>query len=262
MLRRLDRQTHRPSRVIVVDNHGDLPEIDTAGLGLDDIRVVRRPDNPGYAAAVNEARGAGLPRTLVLTHDAVFGDDLAADLHAALDEHPVAGAVGPVLHWGDDPSRVFSSGGRLTRGGRAWHLTDEPTATREVDWLDGAIVLYAADALDEIGWLDERYFLYFEDVDTSWRLAQAGRTTLIRPNREALQLPGDHTMYLGIRNMTLFAVRARIPLALHLVAVARRVAEEAVAAVLRGRPPHLLDAFRGWRDGRRGVTGHRPKARG
>jgi N-acetylglucosaminyl-diphospho-decaprenol L-rhamnosyltransferase len=55
--------------------------------------------------------------------------------------------------------------------------------------------------------------------------------------------------------MTLFARHAQIPLLPHLGAVARRVAEEAAARVLRGRRPELVAAWRGWRDGRRGRGG-------
>lgn len=257
VLKRLTHQTHQPNHVIVVDNGGDLPETGLPDHQLD-VHLVRRPDNPGYAAAVNVAREHDAARTLVLTHDAVFGDDLAEKLSAALDENPAAGAAAPVLHWADRPGTVFSAGGVLTRGGRAWHRTDSPQQYREVDWVDGAIVMYANDALDQIDWLDERYFLYFEDVDTAYRMSRVGRTTLIVPYEQALQQPGNHTTYLGIRNMTLFARTAAIPFPLHLAAVGRRVLEEAVVALMRRRSPGVVAAYRGWRAGRRGLTGHPP----
>lgn len=250
-------QTLLPAEVIVVDNGGTLDDDTLAGLPLPHLtRLISRPDNPGYGVAVNEARSTASQAVLVLTHDAVFDADLAATLLGALDEVDGSGAAAPVLRFANDRSRVFSAGGRLTSGGRALHLTDDAErAPHPVDWVDGAIVLYRRDALDTIGWLAEHYFLYFEDVDTAWRMSEAGLTTLVVPQAVAFQQPGSHPMYLGIRNMTLYARRAGIPLLPHLAAVSRRVAEEAVVRLLRRRSPELGAAVRGWRDGRRGQGG-------
>lgn len=253
----LATQTIAPSLILVVDNGGTFGTDSLDARNLDSgIVLVSRPDNPGYSAAVNEARRTSSDTVLVLTHDAVFGPELAATLIGALESRPDAGAVAPVLHWVSVPNRVFSAGGFLTRGGRATHLVkvrdSEPYA---VDWVDGAVVLYRRSALQVIDWLDEQYFLYFEDVDTAWRMSRAGLATLIDPNAKARQEPGSHPMRLGIRNMTLFARQAQIPLLLHVGAVARRVGEHAAAEILRRRPPGLLDAWRGWRDGRRGIGG-------
>ena len=66
---------------------------------------------------------------------------------------------------------MFSAGGVLLRTGRASHLTQaRDAAPYPVDWVDGAIVMYAVAALDAISWVDPDYFLYFEDVDTAWRM--------------------------------------------------------------------------------------------
>ena len=259
-LRQLADQTVRPAHVIIVDNAGDLDESLVARSPFaEEALLIRRPGNPGYAAAVNEARAmvrtAALSRLLVLTHDAVFGADLAAQLLAAL-EVPGSGAAVPLLRRASDPERVFSAGGRLTRNGRAWNtVTPEADVPYQVDWADGAIVMYATDALDRIDWLDERYFLYFEDVDTAWRMARVGRRTMLVPTAVAAQDPGAHPMYLGVRNMTLFGRTAGIPTWRSALGVLRRVAEESVFRVIHGRRPDLIEAWRGWRDGRRGLSG-------
>lgn len=256
----LATQTLAPSHVLVVDNGGTLDEnsLSDRGLGVG-IELVRRPDNPGYSAAVNEARRTTTDAVLVLTHDATFDMDLAARLTATLRSSKSVGAAAPVLRWVSSPDRIFSAGGVLTRGGRATHLVEvRDQAPYPVDWVDGAVVLYRRAALETIGWLDETYFLYFEDVDTAWRMSRSGFTTLVDPEAHARQQPGDHPMRLGIRNMTLFAGRAGIPFPLHVAAVARRVAEHAAVQVLRRRSPGLRDAWRGWREGRRGIDGAPP----
>lgn len=266
VLAQLVAQTVQPAHVVLVDNGGDLTEtLLTDSAYADRATFVRRPENPGYSAAVNEARAVvaarGISRLLVLTHDAVFGPGLAQGLSAVFEDDRHPGAVAPLLRLVSRPDRVFSAGGRLTRNGRAWNSVTpaDPSTPYEVDWVDGAVVMYRADALESIDWLDERYFLYFEDVDTSWRLRRAGWTVMVAPRVEARQEPGAHPMYLGIRNMTLFAAVARIGPVRNALGVGRRVAEESVHRLLHRRPPALRDAWRGWRDGRRGVAGH-PKA--
>lgn len=263
VIRQLANQTLPPQVVIVVDNGGTITASDINATVLGDrVVLVPREDNPGYGAAVNEARGrCTSPALLVLTHDASFGSDLAEQLLASLSTNDTAGAVAPVLNWVSNPDSVFSAGGRLSSGGRASNRTSiSSAAAYPVDWVDGAIVMYRVKALDSVEWLAEHYFLYFEDVDTAWRMRQAGWDTLVNPKARALQQPGAHPMYLGIRNMTLFARMARIPFVPHLFAVGYRVAEETAAGLLRKRSPHLIAAWKGWRDGRRGITG-KPKAR-
>lgn len=256
MLDRLSRQTHLPRDVVITDNGGTIRDGDLHDWPLGErTRLISLPENPGYAAAVNAVRGDTAEAVLVLTHDADFDEDLAAQLLGALDGTD-AGATAPVLRWVSDPDVVFSAGGYLTPGGRGGHHTavrsNRPYA---VDWVDGAIVMYRRATLDAIEWISEDYFLYFEDVDTAWRMRRIGADTLVVPTALARQQPGAHPMRLGIRNMTLFARTAGIPVVRQAGAVARRVAEESVAAVLRGRRPHPVQAFLGWRDGRRGITG-------
>lgn len=257
VLDRLAAQTVQPRAVLVVDNGGTLTEHDLAKMPLADrSTLISRPDNPGYGPAVNLARdhldGSAL---LALTHDAVFGPELAASLLGVLEDRR-AGCAGPLLRFAAQPDRVFSAGGRLTPAGRAFHLSaplsPEPYP---VDWLDGAIVMYTAEALDAIGWIDEDYFLYFEDVDTGWRMARAGFRNLVVPGEIAQQQPGEHPVYLGTRNMALFSRKAGIGPLASLGAALRRVGAESLRTLRRGSIPQLGGAWRGWRDGRAGVTG-------
>lgn len=261
VIKRLSEQTVPPERLVVVDNSGDLDEtVLTSSAMADCVTLVRRSDNPGYGAAVNEARSIvhaeGYQNLLVLTHDAEFEADLAERLSAALRGDDAVGAASPMLYWSADRARVFSAGGVLRRTGRASHLTNaRDTAPYQVDWVDGAIVMYSVAALDAISWLDPEYFLYFEDVDTAWRMRSAGWRTIVDPSARAFQQPGAHPMYLGIRNMARFSRNARIPFILSAGGILRRIAEEAVHRALNRRSPEIAQALAGWRDGRAGASG-------
>lgn len=243
--------------MIVVDNGGTFTESDRTAWQLSDRSVlISRPDNPGYGAAVNLARDQiGSSALIVLTHDAVFEPNLAQLLLDALSDETV-GSVGPVLHFANNHDRIFSAGGKLSSAGRASHLTAPVASTPyAVDWVDGAILMFSPRALDSIGWIDEQYFLYFEDVDTSWRLQRAGWRNIIVPDAIAYQQPGAHPPYLGMRNMALFARKAGISRAKHLLAVVPRLARETASRVRRGLRPELGNAIRGLRDGYSGKSG-------
>lgn len=258
VLARLAQQTVLPQRVLVVDNGGTLTEDDLVKMPLADrTKLITRPENPGYGAAVNEARSQlGDHALLVLTHDAMFGNTLAERLLAGFASPPQVGSVGPVLHFVSQPDRLFSAGGRISRGGRAhpWLniRSDQPYA---VDWVDGAIVMFSPTALDAIGWIDEGYFLYFEDVDTGWRLNQAGFTNLIVPTEIAYQEPGGHPMYLGIRNMALFSKKANIAALPAFAAMLYRAGRESIGRLRRGKKVLISEIWHGWRDGRAGISG-------
>lgn len=258
VLERLEAQTVQPRLVLVVDNGGTLAESDLEALPLADrSQLVSRPDNPGYGAAVNEAKDhLGESALLVLTHDAAFGPDLAEQLLGALADRADAGAAAPILRFVSDPDRVFSAGGRLSPSGLASHLPAPLSAAPyPVDWLDGAIVMFTPHALEAIGWIAEEYFLYFEDVDTGWRLARAGLRSLVVPAAVAYQQPGAHPTYLGMRNMALFSRKAGIPAPKSLVAAVRRAGRAGLGRLRRGRSPEFVRAWQGWRDGRAGLSG-------
>lgn len=259
VLARLDAQTLRPVLTVVVDNGGDLVPEDLLEVGGAVPVLISQPSNPGYAAAVNlaveQAKRSDVDRLLVLTHDAVFDPALGSSLCEVLSANDRAGAVAPTLRWVSQPDRVFSAGGMLTRGGRAYHRLDPVGAhPRAVTWVDGAAVMYRVTALDDIGGIDERYFLYFEDVDTGWALSRSGWRTLVTSDI-ARQEPGAHPVRLGLRNMILFVRKAELPRSSAIRAVLRRAVEELVVGVVRDHRLLVLDAWRGVRDGLAGRTG-------
>lgn len=259
VLARLDSQVIPCAQVIIVDNGGDLPEDVLSDVGGRTPVLIRRGDNPGYGAAVNLAlevcEQQGIENLLVLTHDAWFEQNLSARMLNALEHISDVGAVAPTLYWVSRPEVVFSAGGVLTKGGRAYHHVSVPASgLRDVDWVDGAVVMYRTQALREIGGMEEMYFLYFEDVDTGWALKQHGWRTVVLDVRAA-QEPGAHPLRLGVRNMALFARKAGLGRVRSTFAVGRRAAEELIVAWRRTGNVPAREAWNGWRDARAGRTG-------
>jgi GT2 family glycosyltransferase len=120
----------------------------------------------------------GASRVLLLTQDVRLRDGAVGALMAAGDRHPEYGVLGPVL-WLRDAMSVFSYGGRRgRRGGWVEHIRDAAPPSDDgiahCDWVDGAALLIRRDALEHVGLLDERLFIYFEETDLCLRITRAG----------------------------------------------------------------------------------------
>lgn len=200
-----------PLALVVVDNGST----DGAPERLRDARpeasVLMLSENKGYGGAVNAAcvgLGPEIDWILVANPDVELGRGSVDELLDELDRHDDVAAVGP--HIADAAGRTYPSARRFpsfTDGighallvriwpGNPWsrHYLQTSTAVepRDVDWLSGACILLRRSAFDEVGGFDERYFMYFEDVDLCFRLGQAGWRRRYRPSSEIMHV-GAHS---------------------------------------------------------------------
>jgi len=132
------------------------------------------PENRGFAAGVNpairQAMDAGATEVLVINNDAVVDGDSIDALHQELFNDPALGLVGPRICHPD--GEVESAGGHFNPLlGMTSHALREDTDPDFVTW---ACVLIRREALEQVGLLDEDFFMYWEDVDFSVRLKSAG----------------------------------------------------------------------------------------
>ncbi|HEY8001675.1 MAG: glycosyltransferase family 2 protein [Vicinamibacteria bacterium] len=166
-------------RIIVVDNDSSDRTRDLAAdAGFE---VHRQATNMGFAAAANVgARLSDTPVFALLNPDVRVADLGGVARLAAQLVDPQVGAVAPglVLRDGslqDSARRVPTPTDLIVR-----RFADrQPDAVRattpvDVDWAVGACLLLRRSAFDRVNGFDERYFLYFEDVDLGVRLRAAG----------------------------------------------------------------------------------------
>ena len=258
------RQTHPPTDVYVVDNSASVSTLMLPEKIENKVTVISATHNGGYAFAVNLVREyitvSEVSHLLVATQDVLWQDDTLAELAAASLSNDSAACVGPVLNYRSDHSKLFSQGGVMGFGGRNVHirsnsLLDHPL---EVEWLDGAVMFLDVDSLNSVGWLDEGYFLYYEEVDLCHRLrTKLGQKILLVPRAIAYQEPGNYTPYLRLRNQILFWKKNHGGWQI-LPAIAYQFLRTSARAVLKRQPRNIGWAIRGIIDGGRGAGGKPP----
>lgn len=178
--------------LIVVDNASPDRTIAAIKQEFAAVRLVRNPRNLGFAAANNLGMRLSAGRYVVLLNpDTLLRDDALSALVRWLDTHPNVGAVGPQLlrpdgtpqpySYGDTPTPGYLLRRRLRRLVRRdlhdWHGSQP----QHVDWVAATCIVVRRAALEAAGLLDERFFLYFEDVDWGMRINQAGWPVMFLP---------------------------------------------------------------------------------
>jgi N-acetylglucosaminyl-diphospho-decaprenol L-rhamnosyltransferase len=197
--------------VVVVDNASSDGSARTAAEAFPRAKVIETGTNRGFAAGVNVGIGeTSAPFVFVLNPDAFVWEGTLEGFAKLAAERPRAGAIGPLIRnedgtiypsprvqpgigvavghaflaplWPDNPwSRRYRMAG--------WDRSSE----REVDWISGSAFLLRRAALDEVGLLDERFFLYAEEVDLFRRLRDAGWTIVFTPELEVVHVGGVST---------------------------------------------------------------------
>ncbi|MGI8512193.1 MAG: glycosyltransferase family 2 protein [Solirubrobacteraceae bacterium] len=187
------------AEVWVVDNASTDGSPEEVADRFEWVTLVAAGENLGFGAAVNHVAARTQTEFIAPANADVALEPGALELLlAAAAAHPEAGAVAPRLVLADGttqhsvhpfPSLTAASvlnlglvrllprlGDRLCLHG-AW----DPDRPREVDWALGAFLLVRRSAWDEVGGFDTAQWMYTEDLDLGWRLAQAGRPTRYVP---------------------------------------------------------------------------------
>lgn len=192
-LQRLSRPTALQQQIIVVDNASRDGSADMVEREFPDVELVRNSDNRGFAAANNQAFLLAKGRQIGLINpDALIEPEVIERAVRRLDVSPTIGAVGGRILGPDgtvQPSaRCFPTpldevlvltglaarypnSRFFGRFDRTWADVGE---SAPVDWVPGAFFLLRRDVLDAVGGFDERFFLYYEEVDLCRRIRAAG----------------------------------------------------------------------------------------
>ena len=184
-LRSLLAQTVPDLEIIVVDNASSDGSIERAESALGtEIRVIRRATNGGYAAGANTGwRATDAPIVAILNQDLSFAPDCLEQMRRVLLNVAREALVTPKIVLKSDPARVNAIGNDVHLSCVAWcHGLGTPAddwhGAVEVTAISGAAFMARRSFLEQLGGLEEAYFMYMEDVDLSLRARLAGGACL------------------------------------------------------------------------------------
>jgi N-acetylglucosaminyl-diphospho-decaprenol L-rhamnosyltransferase len=166
-------------RILVRDNASSDGTAQAIAEAYPQVEVDAGDVNLGFAGGVNTIlRRSDAPWVLLLNSDAWPEPGAIGRLVACAERHPRTAAVAPLLLRPNDhleasawpfPSLRVTLASALRRDRFIW----AHDAERVVDWAVGAALLIRRNALEEIGELDDRLFMYAEDLDWCWRARDA-----------------------------------------------------------------------------------------
>jgi GT2 family glycosyltransferase len=244
--------------VVLVDNETERdPRLLEVGRRTN-CTLILSEGNEGFARGVNrgigEARTAGAEFILLVNNDARVDGEAVSRMKQSLQASEDVAGTAPRITFPD--GRLQALGGGNVRP----LLGDAPTTLREsssIDYLTGAVSMYREAALLMVGDFDERFFMYWEDVDLGLRLRQAGwRLTVVAEATATHELSASRSRA-GSSLVTYYwesLVRFTAKWGgLWWIGTTLRLMGAVAARVLTIRPPSELFAL--WRGLRRGLSG-------
>lgn len=195
---------------ILVDNASVDSSISQIKRRFPEVRVLENPENFGFAKANNKAIPMSQGRyILLLNPDTVVKPGAVETIVCFMDHHPHIGICGPKIMLPDGKldapcrrsfktpatylyktlglSRLFPNSKRF---GKYYLSYINENATHEVDAVIGAFLMIRRETVEQIGLLDERFFMYCEDEDWCFRAKNAGWKVYYNPQAQIIHYKG------------------------------------------------------------------------
>lgn len=185
-LESLARLDYPAYEVVVVDNGSTDGSPAAIRERFPEVTLIETGENLGYAggnnAGLRYAWQQEVDYVLLLNNDTEVASASLRLLVEAAEVDPRIGIAGPTIYYHDRPDVVWSAGGAIDwRRGTTWMVGLDERDTgqfgvgpRQVDFVTGCALLVKRPVLEQVGLLDERFFLYYEEVEWCVRARRAG----------------------------------------------------------------------------------------
>ncbi|MCE9564912.1 MAG: glycosyltransferase family 2 protein [Planctomycetes bacterium] len=177
------------------------------------VRFTANPENRGFTKANNqgirEARGRYV---LLLNNDTIQTQNAVGEAVRYMDAHSEVGALG-IMHRNNDAERTFQSSFHdfprpwlevLGLFGIHGNRRSPEVKEQDVDWVCGSFLLMRREALAQVGELDERYFIYDEDIDWCLQVKRAGWKVRFWPGVSMIHLGAAANSFMRDKTLVMF----------------------------------------------------------
>ncbi len=209
--------------VIVVDNASNDGTTEAVENGFPDITIIANTENLGFGAANNQgikiSKGQYI---LFLNPDTIIHKDSLDMLIAFLDNNDDIGICGPQLLYEDgtvqpsarcfpdflsalDRHTIFRSFKIFWKQHKKYMMFDfDFDKQMDVDQIMGAALITRRSIIEQLGEFDERFYMYYEEVDFCYRVKKAGWRIVFTPDTVITHLAGRSSSQIPIENRIMF----------------------------------------------------------
>jgi GT2 family glycosyltransferase len=224
------------SNVYVFDNGSD-DHVDQIKDSFPEVILLKHSHNLGYSRAANiVSKKSSSSYVVFLNPDTIIKNSVFKSAKNFMDANPDVGIIGPKIIDPDGcvqgSARAFPTFSSALAGRRSFIIKMFPRSRiasanilsnnsdgktpMEVDWVSGACMFVRREALDEVGLLDERFFLYWEDVDLCKRMADKGWKVIYYPSAAVEHTVGGSSQRNLVRSVFEFHKSAYLYFGKHL----------------------------------------------
>jgi len=210
--------------IIIVDNNSIDGSDKIITSKFPEITLIKNYDNKGFAKACNQGLEISTGKYLLLLNpDTMLQEDTIPKMIEFFEDNPDAGAAGCKILNADGTlqlscrrsfptpsvaipkivglSRMFPKSKLFSK----YNLTyEDPEKQIEVDALSGAFMMFSKKVYDDLGGLDEDYFMYGEDLDYCYRIKQAGWKIYYTPTTKLIHYKGESAKLATFDNFVVF----------------------------------------------------------
>lgn len=179
-------------KILVVDNASEDGTSEIVRSEFPEIELIINKENLRFAGGNNVGIDYSLQRksdyVLLLNNDTIVERNFLSQLIESAETNPKIGIVGPKIYFYSEPKRIWYAGGKI-EWWKGWisHVgireidNGKYETVRETDFITGCCMLIKREVVESIGKLDERYYIYGEDVDYCIRAKAVGYNILFQP---------------------------------------------------------------------------------
>ncbi len=192
------RGTTYPIQVILVDNGSKDNSVAEVRARFPEVSIIVNKTNVGFSGnnvGMEEALRRGADYVLLLNNDTWVEPHCFQELIRAAEENPEIGILSPRICYYSNPELIWYDGGKLDNVNgflRHSHInSDRLTGSvddrpMQLDYVCGCAMLIRRQVIEQIGVLDQRFFMYWEDADYSLRAKHSGFGLLQVPSARVL----------------------------------------------------------------------------
>ncbi len=207
--------------VILVDNHSSDGSVEKLRPNFPEVEIVEPSENLGCAGGRNFGAHLAIERgadyVFFLDNDMYIAEDCITRLVSYMERDSSIGVIGPKMMRHPEINHISSLGTRVDWQRCVYQSNQDEIITLPADglidsaWVPGGTSMVRASVFQDVGYMDERFFIYFEDTDFSFRIRQQGFRVAVAPDavlwhreKSSVGVGSPSSAYYYTRNRLLF----------------------------------------------------------